>query len=108
MSKPFAVDEADFQAKVLGADKPVLIDFWAEWCGPCLAIAPLLEELAQELEGKLSIAKINVDENNDLAAQYGIRSIPTLMLFKNGQHVDTIIGAASKTQLLGFIEPHLS
>ena len=107
MSKPFAASEADFQSKVINAERPVLVDFWAEWCGPCRAIAPMLEEIASELDGKLDIAKINVDENNDLAAQYGIRSIPTLMLFKNGEHVDTVIGLASKTQLMQFLEPHL-
>lgn len=108
MSKPFAVSEADFQSKVINAELPVLVDFWAEWCGPCRAIAPILEEVANELDGKVLVAKINVDENNDLAAQYGIRSIPTLMLFKAGGHVDTVMGLVSKTQLLQFLEPHLA
>lgn len=107
MSNPFPVSEADFQSKVIHADKPVLVDFWAEWCGPCRAISPMLEEIAAELGDKLAIAKINVDDNNDLAAQYGIRSIPTLMLFKNGEHVDTVIGLASRSQLMQFLEPHL-
>ena len=108
MSKPFAVTQADFQANVLNAGKPVLVDFWAQWCGPCRAIAPVLDELAGELDGKLGIAKVDVDAENALAAQFGIRSIPTLILFKDGKPVDTIIGLASKAQLLAALNPHLS
>ncbi len=107
MSTPVAVTEADFQAKVLDSDKPVLVDFWAAWCGPCKAIAPILEELASDLGDKALIAKVDVDECNNLAAKYAIRSIPTLMLFKNGEHVDTVVGLTSKTDLLALIESHI-
>lgn len=107
MSKPIAVDGANFQSEVIGSAIPVLVDFWATWCGPCKAIAPELEALAAETEGKLKVVKVDVDANNDLAAQYGIRSIPTLLLFKNGAHVDTHIGLASKQDLLNFVQSHL-
>lgn len=107
MSKPIAVDGANFQSEVIGSAIPVLVDFWATWCGPCKAIAPELEALAAETDGKLKVVKVDVDANNDLAAQYGIRSIPTLLLFKNGEHVDTHIGLASKQDLLNFVQSHL-
>lgn len=108
MGKPVAITEADFQSKVINADKPVLVDFWAKWCGPCRAIAPILDEIANEYEEQLIIAKVNVDYNNDIAAQYGIRSIPTMILFKDGEQVETIIGLASKSELMHSIKPHLS
>lgn len=109
MSKPIEVNEADFKAQVLESDVPVLVDFWAPWCGPCRAVAPILEEMAQEYAGKLAIAKINVDDNNEISVQYGIRSIPTLLLFKNGQLVDTHIGLSprGKSELVEFVQPHL-
>ena len=96
-----------FDSEVLRSDQLVIVDFWATWCVPCKAIAPELEALAAETEGKLKIAKVDVDANNDLAAQYGIRSIPTLLLFKNGELVDNHIGLASKQDLLNFVQSHL-
>lgn len=91
-------------SKVSGSVVPVLVDFWAEWCGPCRAIAPVLEELAKEMDGKLKIVKVNVDESPDLAGQWGVRSIPTLLVFKNGMVVDQSVGAQSKAALKARIE----
>src|SRR5712671_2211349 len=93
------VSEADFEAKVLKSAEPVVVDFWAEWCGPCRQIAPALEEIAGSLDGKVKVVKLNVDENPQTAAKYGIQSIPTLMIFKNGQMASRQIGAAPKQKL---------
>ena len=101
------VTDATFDADVLGSDKPVLVDFWAEWCGPCKMIAPILDEVSESYKDKLQIAKMNVDENRDVPAKYGIRGIPTLMLFKNGELAATKVGALSKAQLTAFIDSHL-
>ena len=98
-----AVSEATFGQEVLNSSEPVLVDFWAEWCGPCRAIAPVLDELSSELAGKVKIVKLNVDENPGLAAQYGVRSIPTLLMFKNGQVAATKIGAEPKQRLVTWI-----
>ncbi len=97
------VDKNNFQSDVLQSSEPVVVDFWAEWCGPCKMISPALEEIATELGGKVKIAKLNVDENPELAAQFGVRSIPTLMLFKGGELTDTKVGAAPKTALSAWI-----
>ena len=99
--------DATFEADVLKSGTPVLVDYWAEWCGPCKMIAPILDETAQEMDGKLQIAKMNVDENREIPARFGIRGIPTLMLFKDGQLAATKVGALSKAQLTAFIAPHL-
>jgi len=102
------ISDASFDTDVLQADKPVLVDYWAEWCGPCKAIAPILDEVAGTYGDKLQVAKMNVDENRDIPAKFGIRGIPTLMLFKNGELAATKVGALSKAQLTAFIDQQLS
>jgi thioredoxin 1 len=97
-------DNASFQTDVIEASEPVVVDFWAEWCGPCKMISPALEEIAAEKNGKVKIAKVNIDENPELAVKYGIRSIPTLMLFKAGEVADMKVGAAPKTALAAWID----
>ena len=99
--------DATFEADVLKSNQPVLVDYWAEWCGPCKMIAPILDEVATSYEGKLQIAKMNVDENRDIPAKFGIRGIPTLMIFKNGELAATKVGAMSKAQLTAFIDQQL-
>ena len=101
------VTDDTFDPEVLKSDTPVLVDYWAEWCGPCKSIAPILDEVAKEYEGRLKIAKINVDENQQVPAKFGIRGIPTLMLFKGGQLEAQKVGALSKGQLTAFLDSHL-
>ena len=97
------LSDASFEADVIKADSPVLVDFWAEWCGPCKMIAPSLEEISAELAGKVKVAKLNIDENPELAAQFGVRSIPTLAIFKGGEVADISVGAKPKTALSAWI-----
>ncbi len=104
MSQAVHIDASNWKSEVLDSPIPVLVDFWAEWCGPCRAIAPILEELAAELKGKLKIAKVNVDESPDIAAQFGIRSIPTLLIFKGGAVQQQMVGAMPKSVLKDKLE----
>jgi thioredoxin 1 len=108
MSKPAEVTDASFDSEVLKSDKPVLVDFWAPWCGPCRMVAPLVEELANEYEGKVKFLKLNTDDNVDTASRYGIRSIPTLLMFKAGQPVDQVIGFRPKGELKRVVEKALA
>lgn len=102
------LSDASFEADVLKSSTPVLVDYWAEWCGPCKMIAPILDEVAGTYQGKLTIAKMNVDDNREVPAKFGIRGIPTLMLFKDGQLAATKVGAMSKAQLTAFIDQQLA
>ena len=99
-----SVTDSSFQADVLGADKPVLVDFWAEWCGPCRMIAPALEELSNELGDRVTIVKLNIDENPEAPTKYGVRGIPTMILFKNGEPAATKVGAEPKSRIQGWLE----
>lgn len=102
------ITDKNFEAEVLKSNLPVLVDFWAEWCGPCRVISPIVEEIAKDLQGKLKVAKVNVDESQELAAQFNIMSIPTLLLFKKGQPVEQMVGAMSKDNLLAKINPQIA
>ena len=102
------ISDASFEADVLQSGTPVLVDYWAEWCGPCKMIAPILDDVATAYQGKLTIAKMNVDENREIPAKFGIRGIPTLMLFKDGELAATKVGALAKAQLTAFIDQNLA
>lgn len=107
MGKPIHLTDDTFDSEVLKSDIPVIIDFWATWCAPCRMIAPIIEQFASEYEGKVKVCKLDVDNNQQVAMNYGIRSIPTVLIFKNGEVVDTIVGAVPKTMLKERLEAHL-
>ncbi|NES89087.1 MULTISPECIES: thioredoxin [Okeania] len=107
MTAATPVTDSSFKQEVLESDVPVLVDFWAPWCGPCRMVAPVVEEIAEQYIGKIKVVKVNTDENPNVASQYGIRSIPTLMIFKGGQRVDMVVGAVPKTTLAQTVEKYL-
>jgi thioredoxin 1 len=107
MSAALEVKDNTFEQEVIESDVPVLVDFWAPWCGPCRMVAPVVEEIANQYAGKLKVVKVNTDENPGVAGKYGIRSIPTLMIFKEGQKVDMVVGAVPKTTLSSTLEKYL-
>jgi thioredoxin 1 len=107
MAEPLVVGDDDFETQVLSSDKPVLVDFWAEWCGPCHMIAPSVQEIADEQENVLTVAKMNIDDNPMTPGRYGVMGIPTLMLFKDGEIVARIVGALPKDRIVAQILPHL-
>lgn len=101
------ITDANFEELVLKSDKPVLVDFWAEWCGPCRMVGPVVEELSKEYDGKAVVGKVNVDNNSDISTKYGIRNIPTLLVFKNGEVVEKQVGVAPKNVLAGKLDAHM-
>jgi thioredoxin 1 len=107
MSATAQVTDSTFKQEVLDSPVPVLVDFWAPWCGPCRMVAPVVDEISAQYEGQLKVVKVNTDENPNVASQYGIRSIPTLMIFKGGQKVDMVVGAVPKTTLANTLEKYL-
>jgi len=107
MTTAAEVSDSTFQKEVLENEVPVLVDFWAPWCGPCRMVAPVVEEIADQYKEQIKVVKVNTDENPNVASEYGIRSIPTLMIFKDGQRVDMVVGAVPKTTLANTIEKHL-